>query len=96
MEDFKKGKVLARRYRNRRIGEFLKELDLSEGRSTGVPKIRRNMKQNGSPEPVFDTDEARTYFLVTLPIHPEFERESVGSKKRRKRLVKDWEKIGRC
>lgn len=75
MEDFKKGKVLARRYRNRRIGEFLKELDLSEGRSTGVPKIRRNMEQNGSPEATFDTDEDRTYFLVTLPIHPAFDGE---------------------
>jgi len=28
-----------RRYRNRRIGEFLKELSLTEGRGTGVPKM---------------------------------------------------------
>lgn len=27
--------------RNRRIGEFLKELNLAEGRGTGIPKIRR-------------------------------------------------------
>lgn len=27
-----------RRYRNRRIGEFLKELDLTQGRATGIPK----------------------------------------------------------
>ena len=37
LEDFQVGAV-SRRYRNRRI-EFLKELDLTEGRSTGIPKI---------------------------------------------------------
>ncbi|RBJ75971.1 transcriptional regulator, partial [Pseudomonas sp. MWU12-2534b] len=39
LEDFQAGRVVSRRYRNRRIGEFLKELDLTEGRSTGIPKI---------------------------------------------------------
>ncbi len=56
--------------RNRRIGEFFKELRLAELRGTGLPKIRRDMKNNGSPEPSFDFDEARTYFRVTLPAHP--------------------------
>jgi ATP-dependent DNA helicase RecG len=37
LEDLKQGKAVSRRYRNRRIGEFLKELDLTEGRSTGTP-----------------------------------------------------------
>ena len=27
----------SRRFRNRRLGEFLKELDLTEGRATGIP-----------------------------------------------------------
>ena len=31
-EDFEAGRSVSRRYRNRRIGEFLKELDLTEGR----------------------------------------------------------------
>ncbi len=69
MEDFKNGQAVSRRYRNRRIGEFLKELELAEGRSTGVPKILRAMRQNGSPEPVFESDEDRTWFLVRLPAH---------------------------
>ena len=59
--------------RNRRIGEFLKELRLAEGRGTGLPKIRRRMAENGSPEPQFDYDEDRTYFRVTLPAHPTYE-----------------------
>ncbi len=56
--------------RNRRLGEFLKELYLAEGRGTGIPKLRRAMEQNGSPPPRFDFDEARSYFRVTLPAHP--------------------------
>lgn len=58
--------------RNRRIGEFLKELRLAEGRGTGIPKIRRKMNENGSPEPVFEFDEARSYFQVILPAHPQY------------------------
>ena len=58
--------------RNRRIGEFLKELKLAEMRGTGIPKIRRTMSQNGSPAPKFDFDEARSYFRVVLPAHPKY------------------------
>lgn len=66
--------VITRTYRNRRIGDFLKELDLTEGRSTGFPKIRRAMKFNGSPLPVFETNKSRDYFLTILPIHPQFKK----------------------
>ena len=69
MEDLQGGRAISRRYRNRRIGEFLKELDLAEGRATGIPKILRAMRQNGSPVPVFESDEDRTWFLVRLPVH---------------------------
>ena len=58
--------------RNRRIGEFLKELKLAEGRGTGIPKIRRKMSENGSPEPKFEFDEEKTYFRVILPAHPQY------------------------
>ena len=69
MEDLQTGRAISRRYRNRRIGEFLKELDLAEGRSTGIPKILRAMRENGSPAPVFESDDERTWFLVRLPVH---------------------------
>ena len=69
MDDLRKGRAVSRRYRNRRIGEFLKELDLTEGRSTGISKILKVMAGNGSPAPVFETDEDRTYFLIRLPVH---------------------------
>jgi ATP-dependent DNA helicase RecG len=58
--------------RNRRIGEFLKELHLAEGRGTGIPKIYRKMNENGSPEPSFQFNRERTYFQVTLPAHPQY------------------------
>lgn len=66
----KQERVIARDYRNRRIGDFLKELRLAEGRGTGLPLIRRKMRQNGSPEPRFETDADHTHFLAVLPIHP--------------------------
>lgn len=68
--DLQAGKTISRRYRNRRIGEFLKELGLTEGRSTGLSKIFRAMKANGSPLPEIDTDDDRSYFLLRLPVHP--------------------------
>ncbi len=74
MEDLRAGRAVSRRYRNRRIGEFLKELDLTEGRSTGIPKILRNMAANGSPAPEFETDDDRSSYLVRLPVHPKAER----------------------
>ena len=68
MEDLRAGQAISRRYRNRRIGEFLKELGLAEGRSTGIPKILRAMRENGSPAPIFESDEERTWFLTRLPV----------------------------
>ena len=72
MADLQQGRAVSRRYRNRRIGEFLKELELAEGRSTGVPKILRAMHNNGSPPPSFETDDDRTWFLARIPAHREF------------------------
>lgn len=70
LEDFQAGRIVSRRYRNRRIGEFLKELDLTEGRSTGIPKILKVMAANGSPAPLFESDEDRLSFVIRLPCHP--------------------------
>ena len=68
----KQKRIVARNYRNRRVGDFLKELKLTEGRATGFPTIYDSMYQNGSPNPVFDTDEEYNYFLAILPVHPDF------------------------
>lgn len=60
-------RLKARRYRNRRLGDFLKELDLTEGRATGIPTIQKSLRDNGSEKAVIETDDDRTYFLMTIP-----------------------------
>ena len=59
-------RAVSRRYRNRRVGEFLKELHLTEGRNTGIHKMLRSLSENGSPQPLLETDEERLYFLTTI------------------------------
>ncbi len=86
--DFEKGVVRIRRYRNRRIGDFLKELELTEGRGTGIPTIISVLKNNGSPAPVFDTDEPdRRYFVTEIKIHPDFEIDDATPDEENKGLV---------
>ena len=74
LERFTSGKVKGRKYRNRRIGELFKEIELSEKKGTGIPKILRELKQNGSPEPEFDMDEGRTYLNAIIRIRDGFKR----------------------
>ena len=48
---------------------FLKELDLTEGRCTGIPTIQDGLAKNGSPRASIETDEERSYFLMFIPVH---------------------------
>jgi ATP-dependent DNA helicase RecG len=54
------------------LGEFLKELHLTEGRGTGLPTIHDELQRNGSPSAIIDADDEHTYFMITIPCHPEF------------------------
>lgn len=73
MTSIKEAKFLrSRRYRNRRLGEFLKELELTEGRATGIPTIQKALLENGSGKATIETDEDRSYFLIDIPCHPLF------------------------
>ena len=70
VDAIKRGDVLrSRRYRNRRLGDFLKELELTEGRCTGIPTIQEELAKNGSPRATIETDENRTFFLIDIPCH---------------------------
>lgn len=80
-QDIKDGHMVSRRCRNRRIWELLKELDLVEGRNTGIPTINSAMRDNGSPTPIYLTDEERSYFTVVLPIHTAFLHQEVAPNK---------------
>jgi ATP-dependent DNA helicase RecG len=72
LDDLIAGKAVPRRYRNRRLGDFLKEMRLAEGRLTGIQLIKTTLGRNGSPEPHFETDDERTWFSVMLYLHPAF------------------------
>ena len=61
-----------RMYRNRRLEDFLKELELSEGQGTGIPTIQGDLERLGSPRAVFETDEDRRQLCVTIPINPRY------------------------
>ena len=65
-------RFVSRYYRNRRLGEFLKELDLSEGHSSGIPTIQEELTRNGSPRAEFFTDQDRRAMRVRIPVHPSF------------------------
>ena len=62
----------ARVYRNRRIGDFLKELHLIEGRNTGFPTALKALSENGSGKFRIEMDDERRYLSVTIPVHPSF------------------------
>ena len=69
IDDINKGHIRVRSYRNRRVGDFLKELHLTEGRCTGIPKIKKSMDVNGSLPPIFQTDKEELSFLTSRPVH---------------------------
>ena len=71
-EDIAKYQIRARVYRNRRIGDFLKELKLIEGRNTGFPNAIKALTENGSDLPKFDMSPQRDYLSVTIPVHSYF------------------------
>lgn len=71
----------ASKYRNRRIGEFSKEIGWLEKQETEIPTILSELKKNGSPLPEFETDEERTYLIVTIRIRDGFESNSRMSHK---------------
>ena len=60
---------------NRRLGDYLKELQLSEGRATGIPTIQDELRKNGSEPARIETDEGRTYFRIEIPCREGFENE---------------------
>lgn len=71
-ENILSGNIRGRIYRNRRIGDFLKELHLIEGRNTGFPNAYDALERNGSPKLRFEMDPERQYLSVILPVHPVF------------------------
>lgn len=51
ISNLRRFRASSRRYRNRRIGEFLKELHLTEGRNTGITKCYARCPRTVRPSP---------------------------------------------
>lgn len=60
---------------SRRSGDYLRDLQLSEGRATGIPTIQDELRKNGLEPARIETDEGRTYFLIEIPCREGFENE---------------------
>ncbi len=71
-EDIENLKLKSRKYRNKRISDFLKELHIVEAKNTGYPTILRYVKINNSPLPIIETDDKRSFVNVIIPIHKSF------------------------
>ena len=59
--------IRSRKYRNRRLGDFLKELKLAEARASGFPTIQSELMKNGSARACIDTGTDRSYFMLDIP-----------------------------
>lgn len=45
---------------------------MTEGKSTGIPTIQEELRDNGSPKATFETDDERRAVTVEIPIQPDF------------------------
>lgn len=93
LERFAEGRIKGRKYRNRRIGELFKEIDLSEKKGTGIPKILRELKKNGSPGPEFDMDDDRTYLNTIIHIRDEFDKNEIMSESMSKSMSESMSEL---
>lgn len=71
-ENIQNLQIKSKKYRNRRIGEFLKELHIVEAKNTGFPTIIKYTNLNESNLPIVETDDERTYITVNIPINRVF------------------------
>ena len=88
-QNIKDLKIRGRTYRNRRIGDFFKELKLTEGRNTGIPNALVALKENRSPTPIFEMDSDRRYLSVILKCNEAFINDISIEKVSKKRLSKE-------
>lgn len=88
-EDIQAINIQSRIYRNRRLGDLLKEIRLIEGRNTGFPNALKALRTNGSPLLQFEFDQERHFLSVIIPVHPAFQTED----KKKSKTLSYQEKI---
>ncbi|MBQ9229564.1 MAG: hypothetical protein IJ190_00115 [Prevotella sp.] len=69
LDDLRAGKrVHARRYRNPRLGEFLKEHHLTNNTEFDLQDINEQQKSNGSPNITIETNNVQQN-IIRIPCH---------------------------
>ena len=69
---------------------MFKEIDLSEKRGTGISKILRELRKNGSPEPEFEMDDDRNYLITIIPIHAGFKNKVSDKVSDKEKMLLDY------
>lgn len=57
---------------NKRVGNFLKELDFVKEEKNGIANVLKVIEKNNYPLPTFTFDQDADIFVVEIPIHPVF------------------------
>lgn len=57
---------------NKRVGNFLKELDFVKEEKNGIANVLKVIEKNNYPLPTFTIDQDADIFVVEIPIHPVF------------------------
>lgn len=79
--------LISKKYRNKRIAEFLRDLELIEAKNTGIPKVKRALSMNNSKPLEIDMDSNREYVSIKVFINEQFNK--IDLKNETKREVKE-------
>ena len=75
-EKIKNLNLISKKYRNKRIAEFLRDLELIEAKNTGIPKVKKALLMNNSKPLEIDMDNNREYVSIKVYINERFKKES--------------------
>lgn len=76
-EKIKNLNLISKKYRNKRIAEFLRDLELIEAKNTGIPKVKKALALNGSKQLEIDMDSNREYVSIKVYINEQFKKNNV-------------------
>lgn len=88
-EKFKNLNLISKKYRNKRIAEFLRNLELIEAKNTGIPKVRRALANNHSKDIEIDMNSKREYVSIRVYVNDDFISNPIFSNKGLKNKIID-------
>ena len=83
----KANNFISKYYRNKRIAEFLRDLELIEAKNTGFPKVIKALKDNKSKDLVIEMDNERRYLSVQVFKNEKFNRPINSVKTRNLKVI---------